>query len=443
MTSSALPSVDDPNGALAGYVPAGLGARFFARLIEVLVPGIVFGVVAASLDTGMVRGDAPSGTLLILLAAMGAYVIVDCALLVISGATIGNLVLGQRHVSVATGRIAGGAAFGKFVLEGVVSGLTLGLGQLALLMTVHPPYNRHWADRATGVAVVDIRRGRDPRKPRPAVVAAPTSTPVNPGIRPVQLPPYAASQAVPGPMPDYVAPTPDYGVPSPGSGSAPYGAPSARWEGPRAGAAPSSALSGASPTMPPVDPPSWGPVEQTPAARGGASVPDIIEAAPRWDSWAPSPVPEQQPWTPSPPPVVRDMRPVDPLPGRFADTPPSEDLAATMRRGSSAPVIRLDNGQGSAITEVVVLGRNPSPVPGLEGARLLPVADQGRSISKTHLAIGPAGAGIWVQDLHSTNGVKVTDAMGVTRRVRPDERIPVVVGSTVSYGDRSFVVESG
>ncbi|MBK6885467.1 MAG: RDD family protein [Tetrasphaera sp.] len=441
MTSSALPSVDDPNGALAGYVPAGLGARFVARLIEGVIPGIV-AVILASLGSGMDGGDAGGGALLVLLAAMGVYGIVACAVLLISGATIGNLVLGQRHVSVTTGRIAGGAAFGKYVLEGVVSGLTLGLGQLALLMTVHPPYNRHWADRAAGVAVVDIRRGRDPRKPRPAVVAAPTSTPVNPGIRPVQLPPYAAPPAIPGPTPDYVAPTPEYVVPSRAPGPAPYGAAYPGPEERRAGAAPSSTPFGP-PGTPPADPPPYWPIQPAPDEGAGAGAPEIIEAAPRWDSWAPSPVPQQQPWTPTPPPVVRDMRPVEPHPGRSAETAPSEDFAATMRRGSGAPVIRLDNGQGSAITEVVVLGRNPSPVPGLEGARLLPVADQGRSISKTHLAIGPAGAGIWVQDLHSTNGVKVTDAMGVTRRVRPDERIPVIAGSTVSYGDRSFVVESG
>ncbi|MFN8098801.1 MAG: RDD family protein [Dermatophilaceae bacterium] len=371
-----LPSraADDPNGVLAGYVPATLGARFGARVIE----GIL-GAVVAYAGAFVVLRHSSEGALFAYLALVVGYTVISLAILLISGATIGNLVLGQRQVSARTGRVAGAAAFGKYLLEAVVSVLTLGLGQLALLMTVHPPYNRHWADRAAGVLVVDLKRGRDPRRPAPAA-AVPSQPAVppgfSPGITPVHLPSHATS--------------------------APHVSPFAQQP------------------PPPASP--------------------IIEAVPRSDVWAPPPVRESAPWSPTPPAVVRDMRSVEPF------APPQvrsgEDLAATQRRGSGLPTIRLDNGQGATVDAVILLGRNPSPAAGFEEARLLAVADQARTISKTHLAIGPAGPGIWVQDLHSTNGVKVADATGAARRIRPGERTPVLPGSTVSYGDRSFVVGS-
>ncbi len=373
---------DDPAGVLQGYVPATLGARFGARMIEGLVTTVI--IYGGAL---VVIRYASQGALIAYLAMLAVFVVLDLAVILITGATIGNLVLGQRHVSARTGRIAGGAAFGKYLLEGVVSGLTLGLGQIALLMTVHPPYNRHWADRAAGVLVVDIKRGRDPRRSAaPPALANPGPPVPAPGITPVHLPPHAAPAWAAQPA----APAPQFAPPLP------------------------------------LDP---------------APSP-IIESVPRTDSWAPPPVPESAPWTPHPPAVVRDMRSVDPRPPTPVGPPAAEDLAATMRRGSGIPLIRLDNGQGATVDEVILVGRNPAPTAGFEGARLLTVADQARTISKTHLAVGPAGTGVWVQDLHSTNGVRVADPTGATRRLRPGERTPVLPGSTVSYGDRSFVVGS-
>lgn len=176
----------------------------------------------------------------------------------------------------------------------------------------------------------------------------------------------------------------------------------------------------------------------TPAPSAGQ--PPVIGQVPRGGGWTPPPVPESPPWPVAPSPVVKDMRSVE---AHTTMPPPmdgDDDLAATTRRGASSPVITLDNGQIATVDQVILLGRNPAQVDGFATARLLPIADSARSISKTHVAVGPAGAGVWVQDLHSTNGVRVTDPAGATTRATPGERVTVLPGATVTYGDRSFVV---
>lgn len=347
--------------AMAGYLPATMGARFLARLLDGLLAFLVLVILYYLLLRGW--NQSHSGIPILYLLVVVGYSVFSLAILLISGATIGNLLMGQRHVAVATGRIARGATFFKYFLEGLVGAVTLGIGNLALLMTIRAPFNQHWADRAAGVAVVDVKRGRDPR--RVGVAAAPAQPPI------------------------------------------------AQPAAPRGGLTPV-----ASPDQPPV-----------------------IGSVPGFGGWTPSSPPAVDHWSHRPSPVVKDMRSVD---AHTTMPPPSDDgdnLATTIRRGSGTSTgIVLDNGERLSVDGILLLGRNPAPYPGFSDARLVSVADQERSISKTHLAVGPAGAGVWIQDLHSTNGVSVCDSSGVTLRATPGERITVLPGSTVTYGERSFVV---
>ncbi|MET4096024.1 RDD family protein [Arthrobacter sp. UYCu712] len=124
---------------------------------------------------------------------------------------------------------------------------------------------------------------------------------------------------------------------------------------------------------------------------------------------------------------------------------PDDDLDRTRVRGDSqAPVtvamlrIRLDDGRDIGLDRAVLIGRNPSGHPGEESVQLIPVADPGRSISKTHLQLLAGNGGVWVTDRNSTNGSAVTTADGLRTALAPGEPTLVSPGSTVHFGDRSF-----
>lgn len=108
---------------------------------------------------------------------------------------------------------------------------------------------------------------------------------------------------------------------------------------------------------------------------------------------------------------------------------------------ASAPRIVLDDGAELTIDGATLLGRNPQRPAQFPNARLVPVPDEGRSVSKTHLVVGHDGGNVWVEDLHSTNGVRITvpGAAGPAR-IPAGERRTLAPGTRVAYGDRSFVV---
>jgi hypothetical protein len=62
------------------------------------------------------------------------------------------------------------------------------------------------------------------------------------------------------------------------------------------------------------------------------------------------------------------------------------------------------------------------------------------SVSKTHVVVGIDGAGLWVEDLHSTNGVSVAEPDGGNLALIVGRRVRILRGSTVHFGQRSIVV---
>ena len=123
---------------------------------------------------------------------------------------------------------------------------------------------------------------------------------------------------------------------------------------------------------------------------------------------------------------------------------PDDDHDRTQMRGQTMPApvavlrIRLDDGRDFQLDRTVLIGRNPSGLPGEEIAQLLAVADPGRSISKTHLHLLEDNGGVWVTDRNSTNGSAVTTPDGLRTSLRAGEPAYVRPGSTVHFGDRTF-----
>ncbi len=95
----------------------------------------------------------------------------------------------------------------------------------------------------------------------------------------------------------------------------------------------------------------------------------------------------------------------------------------------------LDDGRRVTVDGLVLIGRNPQPEPGEEDAYLVKLADETRTVSKSHLAIALDPNGLYVVDRGSTNGSTVTTPAGRSTRCRPHEVVYVGAGSIVSIGD--------
>lgn len=126
-----------------------------------------------------------------------------------------------------------------------------------------------------------------------------------------------------------------------------------------------------------------------------------------------------------PPPLAR--------PAKTAPLVPS--TAGRQERVSSGWVAELDDGREISIEGLVLLGRNPQPQPGEEDAQLIKLADETRTVSKSHLGIGQDLDGLFVVDRGSTNGSTVTTPDGLSTRVPTGDVVRVEAGSVVSIGD--------
>ena len=260
--------------------------------------------------------------------------------------------------------------------------------------------------------------------PAPASPATPDPAPASPVMRdplptsPAMPPgPYPASPAPSGPFPAsstmLAASVPD-GVSSPPSREPVVFSPMT---------APESAPRSSSPEEPIIVPlpseslfPSSTPPRSRMASRSAASAEPIISA----DS-----VPAAQATRPavsaSSPPAAR---------GRHRHT---EDPRASR-------LVPLTGGDPINLEATTVVGRDPDNISEYPDATCVSLNDVNRSISKTHAALALAPGGLWITDLHSTNGTRVEEEDHVTV-VKPNESIPVPTGATIVLGSAAYRVE--
>ena len=197
------------------------------------------------------------------------------------------------------------------------------------------------------------------------------------------------------------------------------------------------------------------PVQQVASPVAGAARldarPAVAAPAP---AKAPAPAAAAEPAAAAPAPAVvpapAGFAPIEavrstPANNRAFGVHPDDDHDRTQVRGdSSAPItlamlrIRIDDGREIELDRASLIGRNPAGHPGEDAVQLIPVADPGRSISKTHLHLQAGDGGIWVTDRNSTNGSAVTTPDGIRTALAPGEPTHVRPGSTVHFGDRSF-----
>jgi hypothetical protein len=284
--------------------------------------------------------------------------------------------------------------------------------------------------------------------PPPAQIVVPQSTPAAPPLPPSRATP--SSPLADGLEDSAVDPEDRIAPAAPPSGSFLPPPPPPESEAPRRRAEPFAPIESV-----PVIP-------SAPAAEVAASAPLIdVPASPA------STAPEPEPWAPAPlrtpPPASNDPDHFPELSEAVSAVAGAPDAGAPRSARSSVsalyaqPEIPDDDDDieamdqtivarrrrvpwtlvppgGSPVdisSEVVILGRRPSPDPAHPGAQLISISDETRTVSKTHARLELRGDTWFVTDLGSTNGVLFATLMGTEVEAQP--------GQELEAGERFFL----
>lgn len=448
---------DPAYAASLGLLRAPYGRRVLATIVELLVvallalPGVLIGS-AALLRIAAGEGDAarmlesgelgwPIAAVIISNALVTIFTIVQLVLHGRKGVTLGKALFGIRSINARTLEKPGfwrGAVVrylllsASFILPVIGPLLVIGLSPL-----FDPDRRgRGWPDLAAATWFVDVRRGLNPYDVKRMRIA-----------RKMARTPELQEKA---PLPSLATPVdrdaPAAYVPSGRFSGGVIGAHrSSVPEAPRAGQTPPS------PSPAPVSAPASAP-QSTPDF-APASTPGMVDAVPPplasgqvLDGFAPArPAPPTQPQasvqapapaepqTPAAPDAPAIARPAAP---EAAHAVPADERPSTAVRA----VVVLDNGERVDVRGAALFGRAPAPLAGEGAVQLIQVADDTRSVSKTHLAILPARRGVIVVDRGSTNGSSLTRG-GIETPLAPGEPSPLQPGDIVRFGDRTLTVE--
>ena len=215
--------------------------------------------------------------------------------------------------------------------------------------------------------------------------------------------------------------------------------------------------------MPEAPTPAWAREAHTPKAPIGAPIPTptpvqemqapkapVAPPAPtaRFSSPTPQP-PAREASAEAPPAEVEAPRPPEPavpapaLPTTAPAVPttaPKPAATATNSTTASAPyaALLLDTGQSIPVNRTIVLGRAPSPQRATDSP--IPVEDQTRSLSRTHVRIAPSEGGITIEDLNSANGTRARSPNGQTHTLVPGQPIELPMNSQLLLGERLISV---
>ena len=367
------PVSPQPGTGLPPGVEAGpLGPRVLAHLIDSIVPAAV-GVLLGLLTPNV------SGSQRVVLSIVGLVVIIGWVVIVLRGiatraASPGMRVMKLQLVGFYDGRPVGWArALLRFVIYTLVNGTGI-LWIIMIVMLVLHPRKQGWHDLAAKAVMIKERNLAPPRSAQPSVAAQPVQ-PDQSSPQPPVSQPY-----------DVATPShPDQDYPPREHDPAPY-------------------------------PP---PHDYGQPAYAGQGQPAVAAGAAGASAFVPPPVPGPS----------SAASPSDP----YVDDHPTR--AVPVAPAAPTWVAALDDGREITVDGLVLLGRNPQPQPGEEAAQLIKLADETRTVSKSHLVIGLDEAGLFVVDRGSTNGSTVTTPDGISTRCQPGDVRYVEVGSIVSIGD--------
>ena len=167
------------------------------------------------------------------------------------------------------------------------------------------------------------------------------------------------------------------------------------------------------------------------------------EPLPRGQENSSFPVPGAPVSPSSPAPAASPLTPRRAASREPAPAAPPGNTPATGPTGLPGTVqawLVVDSGQREKVDSVLVVGREPT---GTNGERRLVIPDPTNSISRTHLRLGPASGGVWVEDAASTNGTVVRNAAGAVAHLVRGRRTLLPPGTTIIMGERTMMIMSG
>jgi uncharacterized RDD family membrane protein YckC len=454
-------------GLPPGVEVGALGKRFLAHLIDRLVPALL---IAA----GIYFGPKVGGELGFLIQVAAVVLTLAWVLFVVWGFAVRAAGPGMRLMRLQLVGFYDGRPIGwtRFLLRALVLAAlyatVLGLLLMLIFLVMHPR-KQGWHDLLVH-AVVIKQRALAPRRPaaeqrrqadastpeqqrQPAGAAAyggqPHSAP-QPLAPPAGVGGHSPASSAAGPPGTAQPPSEPYAGIVPGTESGGYPLAPAAEPGRSAEPHPYSRPRTADRSAQPPQPPTSG----EPASSGQ---PDPYSRPPTADRTAEPPPPLIPPAGVGAPPggaaalaagANANGQPARANAGPPGDRPAPNEAAGLSRISPSIAVpesaradgqtgwfVVLDDGREIDITGLVLLGRNPHAQPGEEDAQLIKIADETRTVSKSHLAIATDRDGAFLVDRGSTNGSTVTTSGGVSTKCRMGERVRVSEGSIVSIGD--------
>lgn len=340
------------------------------------------------------------------------FLVVELVLNGRRGVTAGKAVTGIRSVNVRTLERPGIGAVLLRLLIVVAAGIVPVAGPAVVLAS--PTFDaggrgRGWHDKATGVWLVDARNGLNPYDEKRMRIAR-KKVKIEPLPERSELPSLATPRD-PGAQPEY----------RPGSRISAGVLGVARPPEELAIAEPAPATL-AQPQAPQPQLPQL--IAPNPAVQNLGAV----QSAPPQPQPQPQPQRQRQPqsqW--QPPPLLPDSAAVPVAPNPAPPAPQPAPRAARLE-------LRLDTGGSILVSEPILLGRNPDSADH-PGARPVAVADESRSLSKTHMLVRPVDGGLEIVDWHSTNGSGLISE-GVERALPPGVPVRAVAGDRIRLGDR-------
>ena len=178
-------------------------------------------------------------------------------------------------------------------------------------------------------------------------------------------------------------------------------------------------------------------VPTVPAESETATAPDMPAAptAPVDFNWMPQAAPAAAVWTP--PSLLPEQVPL--AIQEEIENSLDDETVADEAPIAAIPAIILDDGEEIEISGPLILGRNPRPYPDYLQARLQPIADDSKRMSKTHMLIYPQDGELYVRDLGSRNGVRI-EIDGESERIAVGQDVLLAVNASVQLGGRYFTV---
>ncbi|MDO4243487.1 MAG: RDD family protein [Actinomyces sp.] len=452
MTSTAPLQPGSAVGRALSAAPASITHRVLAGVIDLAVYALLWGALFAVARVAGMGG--------VLGAAAAALVVLLPRELVLArtGWSLGGRLLKVRLIDADTGRAPMTRLFIHADLLLITLLPTLGLGAVLLMRAAaKDPHGQGWHDRLAGMRAITTAGPTLPAdSPWRARSEAPeTATPRSPEVG-------AASAAGPPPAEglfpdDRFAFSPDEVRPD------------------IAHTFDTAAVSGAQPQASPqaiIDSVPWSAVP-THLDSPTADEPDVTRF-PTWAATSPgpvrsavSPVSGQVPTQPSsapprPPgspahaaPTTSTIPvPVTPTSKRLVELSTGATPADSVTTLPPAPAMRsrrtarlrirlvpVIGGDPVPLTGPTVVGRDPQNISDYPDADRVSLPDATRSISKTHAAVAPVPGGVWVTDLHSTNGTRVEQKERIDAAV-PGVPCPAPAGSVVVLGRAAYRVEA-